>query len=381
MDVSGNAPKTDISGNAPKTDISGNNVPANSGEKDFTQIFSSVLTSSNFILLVWFLAIFCVSYFIMNFFKTPSPAASTGSSSMGRILDILFLGGLLVYLVITYFTEKDKKTYLNNLYETFKKYIDDSSSLFSTGLFIIAFYIVVYIFQLPMTADAKPISVYLIETVSWVLFAMVLFALFFKEVLGISITDVISKINLWNRPPVVDLSANAVLPPKVDASSCLVKVENPTDEVFNVSNNLYTYKDAQSVCDVYGAKLATYDQIEQAYNKGGEWCNYGWSDGQMAFFPTQKSTWDKLQKTPKHKNSCGRPGVNGGYIANPYIKFGVNCYGKKPKASPEDLKKMGDKQNTVYPKSDAEIAMEKKIDAWKNTLSINSYNNTKWSQY
>ena len=123
------------------------------------------------------------------------------------------------------------------------------------------------------------------------------------------------------------------------------------DEVFNVSNNLYTYEDAQAVCSAFGAKIANYDQIENAYNNGAEWCSYGWSEDQMAYFPTQKSTWDKLQKKPKHKNNCGRPGVNGGYIANPYVKFGVNCYGKKPKATDADIDRLNAKQNQVFPKS------------------------------
>ena len=26
---------------------------------------------------------------------------------------------------------------------------------------------------------------------------------------------------------------------------------------------------------------------------------------------------------------CGNPGINGGYFANPDLKFGVNCYGIK----------------------------------------------------
>ena len=43
---------------------------------------------------------------------------------------------------------------------------------------------------------------------------------------------------------------------------------------------------------------------------------------------------------PKTKNNCGRPGVNGGYIDNPYIKFGVNCYGKKPTPTENDLKRL-----------------------------------------
>ena len=162
-------------------------------------------------------------------------------------------------------------------------------------------------------------------------------------------------------------------------------------EVFNVSNNLYTYEDAKAVCKAMDAELATYDQVEKAYNNGAEWCNYGWSDGQMALFPTQKATWEKLQKLDegcvsegeKRGNNCGRPGVNGGYIANPYVKFGVNCYGKKPAATAEDIKYMKAKEDQPYPKTKSEIELEKKVNHWKENknkfLQLNSYNTTEWN--
>jgi hypothetical protein len=157
------------------------------------------------------------------------------------------------------------------------------------------------------------------------------------------------------------------------------------DEVFNVSNNLYTYDDAQAVCSAYGARLANYDEIEDAYNKGAEWCNYGWSDNQMAFFPTQKETWNKLQKVQKLKNNCGRPGVNGGFMANPNLKFGVNCYGKKPAPRDSDMAMLAEKQNQIVPKTPEQVELEQKIKFWKDNsdklLNINSYNQKKWSQY
>jgi hypothetical protein len=105
-------------------------------------------------------------------------------------------------------------------------------------------------------------------------------------------------------------------------------------EVFNISNNLYTYQQAQDVCSSYGARLATYDEIEAAYVDGGEWCNYGWSASQMALFPTQKDTWNRLQRTQNHKNDCGRPGINGGYMENPEFQFGANFYGTNPTPGP-----------------------------------------------
>jgi hypothetical protein len=163
--------------------------------------------------------------------------------------------------------------------------------------------------------------------------------------------------------------------------------------VFNVSNNIYTFDEAQAVCKVFDAEVATYSQVEDAYNHGAEWCNYGWSEGQLALFPTQTATWEKLQKQdadcpkqssgPSVKNNCGRPGVNGGYIANPYVRFGVNCYGKKPESTEADMNRLLQKQTQVYPKTPEEIALEQKVEYWKthkaDMLNVNSYNTVKWS--
>jgi hypothetical protein len=131
--------------------------------------------------------------------------------------------------------------------------------------------------------------------------------------------------------------------------------------------------------------LATYDQIEDAYNNGAEWCNYGWSDGQMAFFPTQKDTWNKLQQTKNRKNDCGRPGVNGGYFANPLLRFGVNCYGKKPPPSQADLDRMAANKDINVPRSEEDVAINHKVNYWRqnmgNLLVLNSFDRTQWSEY
>jgi hypothetical protein len=96
----------------------------------------------------------------------------------------------------------------------------------------------------------------------------------------------------------------------------------------------------------------------------------------MAFFPTQKDTWSVLQRNKAHANDCGRPGVNGGYMANPYIKFGVNCYGKKPVASDSDLARMKTKKASLTPAAkDADTAK-----GWKDA-TISSFNKDKWSAY
>jgi hypothetical protein len=152
-------------------------------------------------------------------------------------------------------------------------------------------------------------------------------------------------------------------------------------EVFNIPSNTYGYEDAKAVCKAYGARLATYDEVEKTYNRGGEWCNYGWSEGQMALFPTQKSTWDKLQTIEGHENDCGRPGINGGYIANPHVQFGVNCYGNKPRMTSEEEELMA--TQPIYPKTMKDIAMEKRVEYWKDKLSeiiVSPFNHTSWSK-
>jgi len=150
-------------------------------------------------------------------------------------------------------------------------------------------------------------------------------------------------------------------------------------QVFNIPGNYYTYDDAKALCTAYGADLASYDNIEKAYNNGAEWCNYGWSANQLALFPTQKKTYDKLQTIPGHENDCGRAGVNGGYIANPNIKFGVNCYGYKPKITSDEEELM--KTATPYPETTQDIAFQKKVDIMKNKLNeilVSPFNYDTW---
>ena len=151
-------------------------------------------------------------------------------------------------------------------------------------------------------------------------------------------------------------------------------------QVFNIPGNYYNYTNAKALCQAYGANLATYQQVEDTYRNGGEWCNYGWSDGQMALFPTQQNTFDNLQKIKGHENDCGRPGVNGGYMINPKLRFGVNCYGNKPKITSEEEELM--KNTSPYPETAEDIAFQKRVDYWKNKASeilVSPFNYNTWS--
>lgn len=108
-------------------------------------------------------------------------------------------------------------------------------------------------------------------------------------------------------------------------------------EVFHIASNEFTFHEARDICEKYNSRLANYDEIENSYRNGANWCSYGWSKEQLALFPTQKSLYNELKQIPGHENDCGRPGINGGYFKNKELKFGVNCYGIKPKAKKKDI--------------------------------------------
>jgi hypothetical protein len=152
-------------------------------------------------------------------------------------------------------------------------------------------------------------------------------------------------------------------------------------EVFNVSRNIYTFEDAIPVCKALGAELATFEQVQEAQKSGADWCNYGWVKGQMAVFPTQKETWEKLQTGPLvYKNACGKPGVNGGFFDNPELRFGVNCYGTRPdkKATDELLSENG----AALPPTPEEIDFDRRVQKFRNqldTMVVLPWNKGKWT--
>ena len=374
-------------------------------------LISEVFNQSNVSLVVIFLAIYFVLYFGLGVYFNKSENPVGTQMAVSRMIDFLVIGSFIFILLSSYLalSEDDKNHMFAYLLQWTKEYFESNKTIIELALGLILFYAFVYLCQVPMTVDAKPISISFIENKLWILLAIQVILMFFKYVLKINIIDDIltnNLINWFNQAPHKDVSTKDVSTKDVSgndvsgndvsgnrASTKDVSGNTPKpsvapiqiDEVFNVTNNLYTYDDAQAICSAYDAKMATYDQVEDSYNNGGEWCNYGWSADQMALFPTQKNTWDTLQKTDKHKNDCGRPGVNGGYISNPYMKFGVNCYGKKPKASVDELAKMAANNSKSYPKTLQDQVLDAKVQFWKDNaskmLNLNSYNKDKWSEY
>lgn len=246
--------------------------------------------------------------------------------------------------------------------------------------FIILFYYILFstlspVGTIDMPAPPKSAGITLLEIIMWGLFVFLIMINGIQYFYGVDIKAGIK--NLFKGTPELDIT----ITPEVEETSPVNLPELSTTEVFNIPDNTYTYDDAKAVCKAYGGRLATYEEIEKAYEDGGEWCNYGWSKNQMALFPTQTKTWKKLQKIKGHKNDCGRPGINGGYIANPNVKFGINCFGHKPRMTSAEKKLM--ETSNPYPLSAEERELEAKVKHYKKYLPeilVSPFNYKNWSQ-
>jgi len=213
----------------------------------------------------------------------------------------------------------------------------------------------------------------LLEIIMWGTFIVLIIINGYQYFFNLNITTNFK--NLFNDEPEIEINVE-----NPEQSEVTVPQLKYFKQVFHIPGNEYTYEDSKEVCKAFDARLATYDEIEKSYANGGEWCSYGWSDGQMALFPTQKKTWKKLQNIKGHKNDCGRPGINGGYIMNPNVKFGINCYGFKPKITASESNLM--QASSIYPKTLKDIKKEERVAHWRtklNDIIIAPFNSNVWS--
>jgi len=365
-----NTPVVDTTAVVQDTPVVQTTEPNAFGEfKLLVQDINAIIKDYIVIIVIAFLAMFL----ILRIMGGENTVLGAWVSSMIDIFVFVLLFAWIGYDFIFTYSGEQREARIKELWDSFKSYVNDGFSILYTSLFIVVFYTFVYVVGIPMESGYQSIFVGIIDKSAWLVLILSSINWITRTFFGISILD--------------DLTKKMKVKKEEKEEDKKGEPEKPTtnEEVFNIGNNKYTYEDAQSICKSYGARLATYDEIETAYNKGAEWCSYGWSEGQMAYFPTQKATWAELQKDEKRKNDCGRPGVNGGYMANPYLRFGVNCYGKKPDPSASDLAKMQIRKEKIAPKTKEDVELEMKVKFWKENadtlLNVSAFNSNKWSQY
>jgi len=273
-------------------------------------------------------------------------------------------------------------TQITQVYDEFNNWLVNPVGIIVIVVVIIALAIVIKVTKKDSSNIMDNIGSTKVEKHNAYVIPLVIIGGLIMAYLAINFFQYFLNLNIWT-------SLTNIFQPEADLDINISSSDQPEPipeikirkQVFNIPENTYSYPDAKALCTAYGAELATYSQIENAYNKGAEWCNYGWSDGQMALFPTQQKTFDELQEIEGHENDCGRPGVNGGYMENPALKFGVNCYGYKPKITSEEEDLMN--TQTPYPLTKKDIAMQHRVDYWKNKLDqilVSPFNYKNWSK-
>ena len=216
----------------------------------------------------------------------------------------------------------------------------------------------------------------ILEIILWGLFILLLILNGMTYIFNTSVTATLK--NIFTTTPEVDIILDSETPSAGMPSTVPEITRKP--QVFHIPGNNYTFEDSKAICSAYGGRLATYSEMEDSYKEGADWCSFGWSDGQMAFYPTQTDKWEKLQKIEGHEHDCGRPGINGGYIDNPNVRFGANCFGYKPVISEKEMNQMGN--TPLYPKTNKELQFDKNVDMWRKKLSeitVAPFNNKNWS--
>lgn len=336
------------------------------------EVINKIFSETNVTVILWFITIYLLLMRTLGLFRQDDMSVQV------KLLDFVFLLVLLSVIFNDFYglSKENRQEPLYSAFSRLKVFLNDYNSIFVVFLMNVGLYIIVRLFQLDVNNLPSTINFIYLLLIFTLVFLVVIFIV--QELLGVPVIDDIYKAfgkYLDEMEEDEDEEEEELEQQK--------KISG--EEVYNISNNLYTYEEAPHVCQAFNGRLATYDEIEEAYNNGAEWCNYGWSQDQMAYFPTQKDTWSKMQIHKESKNACGRPGINGGYMANPNLKFGVNCYGIKPDPSAHEENMMIANRDRIFPRGKAQTAIDKKVQFWKENadklLTINGYNKDNWSRY
>lgn len=366
-----------------------------SGSPNFSDLVKAVFNVTTMTILFWVLTAYII-FKLGSAIFSPKPlnAVSSGQLAYSRTIDVTLSIVFMIALFGSYYNlpNNEQNNITGYTLEWMYQFFNDPWSLLLLVWFTIVFFFLVFILRVPTAPDVKPVLVSLVETNVWVFYALFGIIFFFKYVLNIQIVNILlnnsfvrylenlppasSGPSVWNMTPSPSFAPSPSLAPSPSPSPSPAQ----NKQVFNISQNKYTFKQAQDVCTAFDASLATYDQIESAYNAGAEWCNYGWSAGQMAYFPTQKTTYDRLAQNPNTKNACGRPGINGGFMGNPNIRFGVNCYGVKP-TEPANWTPPVIGAGAVTAPEPYTIPEDPQMGKLRKNAKIAGFNNAEWSRY
>ncbi|NBO20084.1 MAG: hypothetical protein EBV03_12865, partial [Proteobacteria bacterium] len=180
--------------------------------------------------------------------------------------DILIFLTVLIYLIylIVELPENERKYAISALLLNYGNYVSDPMNAIGIAIFIVVSFLLFKIVAImPIIGIHKPLFITILEFLLVITLLFIGIQYLVLQFFGINLVSKIRKF-INSVPDAVGVNVNGNNANKKTE-------EKDKKEVFHISNNLYTYNDAKSICKSYDAELATYEQIENAYNNGAEW--------------------------------------------------------------------------------------------------------------
>ena len=162
---------------APATTPVAPSTPPAAPTTDILSSFSGLATAANMSMLLGFLGVYFIVYFVLGKFFNKGENPDGFNMNLSRSLDMLFLVmlGIVTYSVYQSHQENPDTGFFQGITTNFVDYINTPSSVFTTAVFIIMFYVIAYLFRIPMDSLTKPIFMSVIEGGAWLLFIIILF--------------------------------------------------------------------------------------------------------------------------------------------------------------------------------------------------------------
>ena len=141
--------------------------------RDISDVTNYIFSKETFTLLMWALAIYVIIWGGSKIFaKRDTITESSDQMVYSQSIDVVVFGLLILGLIAGYHSlnANDKSNLFGWFIKWSRDFFDNPNTIIEAGIFTLVFFAMVYLFRVPMTPEAKPFTVYIIETKIWIVF-------------------------------------------------------------------------------------------------------------------------------------------------------------------------------------------------------------------
>jgi hypothetical protein len=361
---------------------------------DLSRLFYTVFNKANIILIIWFLAIYFICYYLIGIMFKKNVDDFNYQTRLSKMLDIVLLCFFLLFLIASYYSIPNikKQDILENTATKTVEFIESSTSLAIVSFFIIFFYVVIYLFRIPMTYETKPLFVSIVENGAWVLLLIIVFVQFFQIVFNLNMMGAIRSFLDWSSLP-FHSKDNAPNSSFATTNSSAKGGKASTNSSYQTTggNNYPTYsmpgttKSASAKSNVQPTNAPETVRVSFSDNDNTGLATATPKSEKQGFVGNMKSVTRLSYDTTEdldtshwtNLHAYNQPLEKASIMHNPYINFGKS---KKSNGG----KEYADVNVTpLLAKSENDIILENKLKNWNGRLSersviVNVYDNGRW---